>query len=379
MSDWRDSSFEQLYAIPSKNGITRPARSRGVGHKMINMGELFAHDRINDIPMERVHLSERELSSALVEPGDLLFARQSLVLSGAGKCSIVTDVSEPTTFESHIIRVRLDTAVADPRFYHYYFKSPGSGMRAIVTQGVQAGIRANDLKRLVVCVPPIDQQRKVVLRLASYDDLIENNSRRIRLLENAARLLYREWFVRLRFPGHEHARIVDGVPKGWQRKQLGDIATLQYGKALKAESRVPGPHPVYGSSGIVGTHDAALSLGPGIIIGRKGNVGSLYWSCGDFYAIDTVYFIGPAESDLFLYYALCNTPFISTDVAVPGLNRNYAYSRPMLIPGDTLRNAFLDIVQPMHRQIETLTNQNQKLAAARDLLLPRLMSGEITP
>ena len=119
---WPLVEFQQLYLSPSKNGLTRPARVRGNGYKMINMGELFANDRIGDIEMELVPMNEKELSNMLVDVGDLLFARQSLVLAGAGKCSIVTQVSEPTTFESHIIRVRLNRGLADPRFYHYYFK-----------------------------------------------------------------------------------------------------------------------------------------------------------------------------------------------------------------------------------------------------------------
>ena len=103
---WSKVSFEELYDIPSRNGLTRPSAVRGSGYKMINMGELFANDRIGNIDMELVAMNEKELNTMLVEEGDLLFARQSLVLSGAGKCSLVESISEPTTFESHLIRVR---------------------------------------------------------------------------------------------------------------------------------------------------------------------------------------------------------------------------------------------------------------------------------
>jgi len=86
------------------------------------------------------------------------------------------------------------------------------------------------------------------------------------------------------------------VPEGWERKTLGDQVTLNYGKALKADDRVDGPFPVYGSSGVVGSHEKALVSGPGIIVGRKGNVGSVYWCAKDFYPIDTVYFIDAVTS-----------------------------------------------------------------------------------
>jgi len=374
---WKETEFENLYSAPSKNGLTRPASIRGNGYKMINMGELFANDRIGDLEMELVPMNEKELSTMLVEPGDLLFARQSLVLAGAGKCSIVMSVNEPTTFESHLIRVRLNQQIADPAFYYYYFRSPICRIRSIVTQGVQAGIRGNDLKKLRVHVPDIVNQQRIASILSTYDDLIENNRRRIQLLEEAARLLYREWFVHLRFPGHEHVRIVDGVPEGWEKKTLGDVAPLSYGKALKQDDRVSGPFPVYGSSGIVGTHVKALIPGPTIIVGRKGNVGSVYWSSEDCHPIDTVYYIDSSRCSFHLYYALQHMSFINTDVAVPGLNRNFAHSCSVLIPEQKIYRSFEDTVAPMHLQIDLLCKENVALTQARDLLLPRLMNGEI--
>ena len=198
------------------------------------------------------------------------------------------------------------------------------------------------------------------------------------LLEEAARQVYQEWFVRLRFPGREHTRIVDGVPEGWERKKLRECLTLSYGKALKSDIRVDGPFPVYGSSGIVGSHEKALVPGPAIILGRKGNVGSVFWSNKDFYPIDTVYFINAESSSFYLYYALKSMHFMSTDVAVPGLNRDFAYSRELLLPPNRILSSFTETVTPMHEQLSKLAEMNQKLRTARDLLLPKLMSGEIS-
>jgi type I restriction enzyme S subunit len=196
-------------------------------------------------------------------------------------------------------------------------------------------------------------------------------------LEQAARLLYREWFVHLRFPGHEGVKIKDGVPEGWEKKPLGEIGKLNYGKGLKADNRIPGPFPVYGSSGVIGTHEKALVKGPGIIIGRKGNVGSVYWSDSDYYPIDTVYFIDSSSSSYYLYYALLYTQFINTDVAVPGLNRDFAHSCEIFLPDATILGLFEESVTPIHNQISKLRKYNKTLERARDLLLPRLMSGEI--
>jgi len=143
------------------------------------MREIFAYDRIADQPMERAPLPARNPQAWLVEPGDLLFARQSLTLAGAGKVVMVERVAEPTTFESHIIRVRLDERRADPVFYYYLFRSTIGRflVESIVEQVAAAGIRASDLATLDVPVPPLPEQRRIANVLGSLDDLIETEDR----------------------------------------------------------------------------------------------------------------------------------------------------------------------------------------------------------
>ncbi len=262
-----------------------------------------------------------------------------------------------------------------PRFVAYFLEEVLSTYQS--DKAAVPGVNRNVLHELRVNCPDGETQGRIISVLSSYDDLIENNRRRMTLLEEAARQLYREWFVRLRFPGHEHPRIVDGVPDGWKRTELGQSVTLNYGKALKADNRTEGPYPVFGSSGIVGSHDEALVAGPGIIVGRKGNVGSVYWCQGGYWPIDTVYYVDAETSNLWLYHALKDMHFISTDVAVPGLNRDFAYSRPLLVPSRPILREFLRVVEPLFRQIDVLAQSNERLRVARDLLLPRLMSGEI--
>ena len=240
------------------------------------------------------------------------------------------------------------------------------------------GVDRNVLHTLKVRVPDADDQADIVSILSAYDELIENNRRRIVLLEEAARLLYREWFVHFRFPGHEHVSMTDGLPEGWERRRFGQIAELRYGRALKQEDRTGGAFPVYGSGGIVGSHQTALVEGPTIVVGRKGNVGSIFWSPTDFWPIDTVYFVPKERVDFWLYHVLPSAGFQNTDAGVPGLNRDFAYSRELTYPSADLRRLFDGAVEPMFDQRATLQNHNEKLAEARDLLLPRLMNGEIT-
>jgi type I restriction enzyme S subunit len=376
---WPVVQFGELYTEPSRNGVYKSQEHHGDGVKIVNMGELFAYDVIGSQEMKRLRMSQVEMDSFGLADGDLLFGRRSLVEPGAGKCSIVEGLDQPTTFESSIIRVRLNNTKIRPRFVYYWLKSPqGRGrVKAIVTGTNVKGIRGTVLKTIEIVCPPIPTQDAIILKLRAYDDLIENNRRRIALLEQAARLLYREWFVHLRFPGHEHTPIINGVPEGWERKTLGDVAPLKYGKALKEDDRIPGAFPVYGSSGIVGTHAKAFVPGPTIIVGRKGNVGSVYWSSTDCHPIDTVYYIDSELCSFFLYYALQQMSFISTDVAVPGLNRDFAHSRSILIADQKTFRLFEETVWPIHQQMDLLKRQNTSLSRARDLLLPKLMNGEV--
>ena len=232
--------FGELFLLPLKNGLNRPSRDRGIGFKMVNMGEIFAHNRIYDIDMELVLLSEKEKQNYNLLKNDLLFARQSIVAEGAGKCSIVREVSSTITcFESHIIRVRLNEKLASPLYFYYFFQSDlGKGyLSAIRQQGVQAGIRGSDLSKLKLPYFPLTTQRKIASILSGYDDLIENNLKRIKLLEEKAQLTYEEWFVKMRFPGYETAKLdeVTGLPEGWEEIDLNNYISIKHGYAFKGE------------------------------------------------------------------------------------------------------------------------------------------------
>ena len=398
---WGEIEFEALYAIPSKNGLNRPARVRGSGFKMINMGELFANDRIGDINMELVPMNERELLSMLVEPGDLLFARQSLVLAGAGKCSMVTNVSEPTTFESHIIRVRLKKEITDPVFFYYYFKSPMCRIRSIVTQGVQAGIRGNDLKKLKVHVPTISEQTRIASILSAYDNLIENNRRRIQLLEQAARLLYKEWFVHLRFPGHEHVTVTDGVPEGWGKKLLGDIADTNV-ESYKARGLPDEINYIDISSvkhGRIVTKNVMLSSDAPGRARRKAILGDVIWSNVRPNLRAYALVLDHEENDVFstgftvlspvtvpfsYFYLLITTDEFVGHLVNHATGASYPAVRPddferaiVLTPSKVVIELFHEKTEPFYRLISVLTEEMRGLAKARDLLLPRLMNGEV--
>jgi type I restriction enzyme S subunit len=222
---WNEIVLENLLLVPIRNGLTKPSKVRGSGIKMIGMGELFANDRIaSTLPMDLVPVTEKELESSAVQKNDLLFARQSLVLEGAGKCSIVTDVLEPTVFESHLIRIRIDEKKADPRFLYYYFQSPqGKGkIRSIVEQVAAAGIRGKDLIKLTVPCPDLITQKRVSFVLECIDKKIENNKAVDNNLVLQSEALFKEFF----FPQ-------DSSTDAWEKSSLLGIADYLNGLAMQ--------------------------------------------------------------------------------------------------------------------------------------------------
>jgi type I restriction enzyme S subunit len=355
-------------------GVVKPGEEVDNGVAFIRGGDVsqgrIAIDVLRTISPQLSQTYKR----TLLRGGELLIS----LVGNPGEVAIAPSSLQGANIARQVGLIALKPEV-DAKYVMYFLMSPVGRAELFTRTGgaVQQVINLAELKTVAVPLPSLAVQQRISEILSSYDDLIDNNRRRMALLEDSARQLYREWFVRLRFPGHEHTPIVDSVPQGWERKTLGESITLNYGKALKAELRVEGDYPVYGSSGIVGTHEKPLVQGPAIVLGRKGNVGSVYWSSKSFYAIDTVYFVSPESSSLYLYYVLKHMHFISTDVAVPGLNRDFAYSRPMLHPPETLLRSFHETVDPIHAQLDKLDETNQKLRQARDLLLPRLMSGEL--
>ena len=249
--EWSEKRFDDLLLEPVRNGIYKEKPFHGRGVKIVNMGELFAHPRLRSVPMKRVELSESEASRFLISPGDLLFARRSLVAEGAGKCSIALDVDEPTTFESSIIRARPDSTKADSLFLYYFFNSPVGlySLDTIRRQVAVSGITGGDLAKLEFSIPPLPEQRAIAHILDTLDDKIELSRRTSETLEAMVRALFKSWFVdfdpvrakldgRWRrgqslpgLPTHFYGifpdRLVDSelgeIPEGWRVGALQDV------------------------------------------------------------------------------------------------------------------------------------------------------------
>ncbi len=253
-------------------------------------------------------------------------------------------------------------------------------------------------------LPPLAEQKAIAAVLGALDDKIELNRRMNATLEAMARALFQSWFVdfdpvRAKLDGRQPVGLdqatadlfpetfeetaLGHVPNGWQVKLLGEVIELAYGKPLKAEDRMHGHVCVYGANGPVGWHDEKLVSGPGIVIGRKGNPGVVTWAHGDFYPIDTTFYvkpIGACRSLYFFYYALSfhNLANLSADSAVPGLNRNHAYMSKQVIPSQPVLTAFDSQIAPIFAAMHANEEQSRSLALTRDTLIPKLLSSELT-
>ena len=381
---WEKVRFGDLYAVESKNGLTKPRKIRGIGYKMINMGELFANDRLYDIPMELVPLTKNEKRNFLVEKDDLLFARQSLVLDGAGKCIIVMEISELTVFESHLIRVRLNKDRAIPMFYYYYLRSPFSPIKTIVSQCAQAGIRGSDLRELPVLYPPIDVQKHISNILSVYDNLIENSQKQIRLLEEAAQRLYKEWFVNLRFPGYETTPVINGVPAGWRSGNMLEIAEFKRGRTITKSQITPGYVPVVaGGLEPAYYHNKANTTAPVVTVSGSGaNAGFTRMYHMDVFASDCSFIDIHATPYVCFVYCFLKESKAQLDSLQKGSAQPHVYTKdinalPLLIPEKKYMELFVRIATPLFSKIQNIEKQIKITAEARDRLLPKLMSGEI--
>lgn len=306
----------------------------------------------------------------------------------------------PLTTNQACCNLVIDSGKADYRFVYYRLLLNYESLKMMSKGAAQNNLNAGQIKEYEIPVPALHTQVRIGQILAEYDDLIENNRRRMTLLEDAARQLYREWFGRLRFPGYEHARFAKGVPNGWVRKSLGDLCSIVRQSVDPTELEPDTPY-----IGLEHMPRRSISLGDW---GSAADVSSSKhrFSAGDilfgkirpyFHKVGVAFVDGVASSDAivirpvdpklhaFVLMTVSSDSFVAMTAQTmkegskmprADWRQMSAYSTPL--PPDGLLNSFSSVVDPIVEQLRTLTFANRRLRAARDLLLPRLMSGEIT-
>jgi type I restriction enzyme S subunit len=290
----------------------------------------------------------------------------------------------------------------NPRFVYFYLHT--INFKRFDVGNSNPTLNRNHIHKLPTLIPPSDTQKRIADILSAYDDLIENNRRRMALLEDAARRLYREWFVRLRFPGHEHTTITGGVPDGWVRKSLEEVADFRLGKMLDQNKNKGELMPYLANVNVRwGAIDLdnlremrfeddeldTVGLRYGDIVmcegGEPGRCALWKKQLPRMMIQKAIHRIRahPEVSYLFLYYCLRHkgesgqlAPLF-TGATIKHLPREKLALVQVDIPPVPLTALFADQVDFLERQITLLEGANKRASQARDLLLPRLMSGEI--
>lgn len=270
----------------------------------------------------------------------------------------------------------------DPHFVYYLSTTlknalinfAGGSATPIINKSVFSGIK--------ILAPDFKEQQKIAAVLSAYDDMIENNNRRIALLEKVAEEIYREWFVRMRFPGHETAKFDKGVPEGWEQKRFGAFCVLQRGHDLPDAKVEPGPYPVAASTSIKTYHNQFKAKPPVITTGRSGSLGKVLFINEKTWPLNTCLYVKDfcGNSCYLIFYTLKNMGLenFNAGSGVPSLNRNHLNGIPMIVPPKELQVSFDAIISPLFRQKELIEQSNRVLAKTRDSLLPRLISGKLS-
>ena len=329
-----------------------------------------------------------------LQHGDIVFVRSNGNKELVGRCMLIDNPPTHTTYSGFCIRARVkDTTRFNSKFLTYHFKHDGFRI-AMAGNAVGANIQNLSQGRLsayIAYIPPIETQHRIADILSAYDDLIENNRKQIKLLEEAAQRLYKEWFVDLHFPGHEHTKILDGVPEGWKKERLVDIAGVQYGYAFDGSlfnskksgmpiiriRNIPESQTEDYTTETAGSQ--YLVYNGDIVVGMDGEFYINSWAGDTAYLVQRTCRIKPLNTDLngFLLWAIYE-PIKYFERTVVGatvahLGKKHIDTIKILVPTEKFYMPF----KTLFDKRLLLMNQNKKLAEARDCLLPKLMSGEV--
>lgn len=363
---------------------------------LANVDVRWGNFNLDDLSEMRFEKDEQERYG--LKYGDLVICEGG----EPGRCAIWKNQIPNMKIQKALHRVRVHDCL-DYRYLYYWFLLAGKtgGLEQYFTGATIKHMPGQKLKSVVIDKPPIEIQRSIADVLSSYDDLIENNQKQIKLLEEAAQRLYKEWFVDLRFPGHENTKITDGVPEGWRMAVLSEIASVNKESISK---QYPYDYVDYIDIGSVskGQISSVTRLSTKDAPGRAKRIafdGDVLWGMVRPNLKSYALVFHPKETSVFstgfailhaekvpfsfLYCHVTQDEFVSylinctNGAAYPAVKPSHFENAVLLVPTDMVLSKFHSLVGQMFRQAEILEQKNQQAIEARDRLLPKLMSGEI--
>lgn len=408
MNGWTTITLGQMADF--RNGLNYSSADRGEGLAVVGVTNFQNNSFVDFKQLEELSPSALSTQDALIQKHDILFVRSNGNRELIGRSLLVpSDPPKPTSHSGFTIRLRFTDARANPKFYAYLLR--GGAVRSHLSSH-GGGTSINNLNqgilsRLIVPVPPLETQRRIASILGAYDNLIEVNRRRVAILEEMARGLFYEWFVRFRFPGYENVPMVETpeglLPEGWTSTSIGaatayvnrgiapkyadDAPTLVIGQkcirdqklslnlARRQAKRVPADKVVRAGDvlinstgvGTLGRVAQAEEVPPGITVDSH---------------VTIVRPIGPADRDFLGLFMMRMQPIFEAlgagSTGQTELSRTSVQNQVIVWPSVALRMRFGVVIRPMRALAAQLSKQNTSLAVSRDLLLPRLISGQLS-
>ena len=412
MSEWKKVKLEELYEV--HNGLSKGRQFFGTGFPFLTFSNVFNNWFLPKQLESLVQTTDKERESCSIKAGDVFITRTSETMDELGMSSVALKDYPNATYNGFTKRLRPITDRVNPRYIGYYLRTPkfrGQFM-AFSSMTTRASLANNDLLNMEVELPPMETQLRIATILSRYDSLIENYQKQIKLLEEAAQRLYKEWFVDLHFPGHENTKIVDGVPEGWEMKKL-----IEFGCSLESGSRPKGGVdsnlkdgiPSVGAENVIGLGKYNYSSEKLITNHfysqmRKGKIKErdiLIYKDGAYIGRTSLFQDGFPHKEMavnehvfllhtlnenyqyYVFFTLYQKQYfekmqkLNKNAAQPGLNQKALLDLGMLRPSENYVLAFSKAIEPLMKALFSKSNQIRLLTEARDRLLPKLMSGEI--
>ena len=335
-------------------------------------------DNLNCVSHE---IFEKWTRRGKLEKGDIIFTREAPL----GEVGLVKN-PDNYFLGQRLILFRANQEICDNRFLLYSLMYHDN-KQAIIAKGVGSTVlhlRVPECEKITISAPELPIQRRIADILSAYDDLIENNRKQIKLLEEAAQRLYKEWFVDFHFPGHERIKTVNNPPEDWTMGMLQQIANFKRGKAITKvqvqEGNIPvvagGLEPAY-------YHNVANTKAPVITVSGSGaNAGFTRMYYTDVFASDCSFVDASASDFLPFVYCFLKSNRSKLDTLQKGAAQPHVYAKDinaleLYVPSHNLLQRFCDITRPLFAKIGVLEQQSIELSQARDRLLPMLMNQDI--